>query len=104
MVCSLPVRCSIYGTSFVPSSRRQAWNCWHTGVQTLSEDELVRILPEQDGWIAGDDPANRRVLTAGAPGRLRALVKWGIGTDNIDFEAARELNLAVSNIARDVRP
>lgn len=66
-------------------------------VQTLSEDELARILPEQDGWIAGDDPANRRVLTAGVTGRLRALVKWGIGTDNIDFEAARELNLAVSN-------
>lgn len=66
-------------------------------VQTLSEDELVRILPHQDGWIAGDDPANRRVLTAGVAGRLRALVKWGIGTDNVDFDAARDLNLAVSN-------
>lgn len=66
-------------------------------VQTLTEDELVRILPEQDGWIAGDDPASRRVLTAGAAGRLRAVVKWGIGTDNVDFAAARELGLVVSN-------
>jgi D-3-phosphoglycerate dehydrogenase len=66
-------------------------------VQTLSEDELIGLLPEQDGWIAGDDPANRRVLTAGATGRLRAIVKWGIGTDNVDFAAARELGLAVSN-------
>ncbi len=46
-------------------------------VQTLSEDELVGILPEQDGWIAGDDPATRRVLSAGAAGRLRALVMRG---------------------------
>ena len=66
-------------------------------VQTLSEDELVGILPKQDGWIAGDDPATRRVLSAGAAGRLRALVKWGIGTDNVDFDAARDLKLAVSN-------
>jgi D-3-phosphoglycerate dehydrogenase len=66
-------------------------------VQTLSEDELVRILPGQDGWIAGDDPANRRVLSAGAAGRLRVVVKWGIGTDNVDFDAARDLKLVVSN-------
>lgn len=66
-------------------------------VQSLSEDELVSILPAQDGWIAGDDPASRRVLKAGAAGRLRAVVKWGIGTDNVDFAAACELQLVVSN-------
>lgn len=66
-------------------------------VQTLSEDELLRLVPAVDGWIIGDDPATRRVLAAGRAGRLRAAVKWGIGVDNVDFAAARELGIPISN-------
>ena len=32
--------------------------------QILSEDELIDLLPGYDGWIIGDDPASRRVVTA----------------------------------------
>lgn len=66
-------------------------------VQTLSEAELIERLPRYDGWIAGDDPANGRTLGAGVQGRLRAVVKWGVGVDNVDFEAARALGLNVVN-------
>ena len=66
-------------------------------VQTLSEDELVELLPEFDGWIIGDDPASSRVLAAGTKGKLRAAVKWGVGVDNVDFEAAKALGLPVRN-------
>lgn len=66
-------------------------------VQTLSEDELVRLLPQFDGWIIGDDPATRRVFEAGASGKLRAAVKWGVGVDNVDFEAARSAGIPVRN-------
>jgi D-3-phosphoglycerate dehydrogenase len=66
-------------------------------VQTLSEDELIELLPDFDGWIIGDDPATRAVFEAGASGRLRAAVKWGIGIDNVDFAAARELGLPIAN-------
>jgi D-3-phosphoglycerate dehydrogenase len=66
-------------------------------VQTLKEEELVLLLPQFDGWIIGDDPANARVLTAGRAGRLRACVKWGIGVDNVDFAACKELGIPVSN-------
>jgi D-3-phosphoglycerate dehydrogenase len=66
-------------------------------VQTLTEDQLVELLPTVDGWIAGDDPASRRVLAAGVAGKLRAVVKWGIGVDNVDFQAARSLGLPVTN-------
>ena len=66
-------------------------------VQTLSEDELVEMLPQFDGWIIGDDPATRRVLSAGKQGRLRAAVKWGVGVDNVDFVAAKDLGLPVKN-------
>jgi D-3-phosphoglycerate dehydrogenase len=66
-------------------------------VQTLSEEELLRIVPGFDGWIIGDDPATRAVLSAGKSGRLKAAVKWGVGVDNVDFPAASDLNLPVVN-------
>ena len=65
--------------------------------QTLPEAELLRLVPRFEGWIVGDDPANRRVLEAGCRGRLRAAVKWGVGVDNVDFDAARDLGLQVTN-------
>jgi D-3-phosphoglycerate dehydrogenase / 2-oxoglutarate reductase len=40
--------------------------------QTLSEAELIELVPQFDGWIIGDDPATRRVFESGKRGRLRA--------------------------------
>ena len=66
-------------------------------VQTMTEDELCAILPDMDGWIIGDDPATARVLEAGAAGNLKAIVKWGVGVDNVDFKAAERLGLPSTN-------
>lgn len=66
-------------------------------VQILSEDELCQLLPEFDGWIIGDDPATRRVFEAGKLGRLKAAVKWGIGVDNVDFAACKDLGIPITN-------
>ncbi|MBQ1765957.1 MAG: phosphoglycerate dehydrogenase [Aquincola sp.] len=66
-------------------------------VQILSEDELCALLPQFDGWIIGDDPATRRVFEAGRAGRLKAAVKWGIGVDNVDFAACKELGIPITN-------
>lgn len=66
-------------------------------VQTLSESALMEKLPAFDGWIIGDDPASQRVLDAGKAGRLSAIVKWGVGVDNVDFAAAKALGLPVAN-------
>lgn len=65
--------------------------------QILSEDELCEILPGYDGWIIGDDPATRRVFEVGQAGRLRAAVKWGIGVDNVDFAACKDLGIPIIN-------
>jgi len=65
--------------------------------QTMSELELIDLLPQFDGWIIGDDPATRQVLEAGIKGKLRATVKWGVGVDNVDMSAARELGLPITN-------
>ncbi|MBW4697539.1 MAG: phosphoglycerate dehydrogenase [Aphanocapsa lilacina HA4352-LM1] len=66
-------------------------------VQTLSVAELIELLPGFDGWIIGDDPATRKVFEAGVRGRLKAAVKWGVGVDNVDFVAARDLGIPIAN-------
>ncbi len=66
-------------------------------VQIMSQDELVQLVPEVDGWIIGDDPATERVFAAGKNGRLKAAVKWGVGVDNVDFAACAKLGLPITN-------
>lgn len=65
--------------------------------QTLAAEELKELLPNVDGWILGDDPASEEVLAAGKQGRLRAVVKWGIGVDNVDFQAAKKFRIPIRN-------
>lgn len=66
-------------------------------VQTCSEKELLQLVPNFDGWIVGDDTASREILEKGKKGKLRAVVKWGIGTDNIDKDACKSLGLFFTN-------
>jgi len=66
-------------------------------VQTLSVAELKELVPQHDGWIIGDDPATREVFTAGKSGNLKAAVKWGIGVDNVDFSACKDLDIPIIN-------
>ncbi|HVJ64083.1 MAG TPA: phosphoglycerate dehydrogenase [Bdellovibrionota bacterium] len=83
-----------YGETF----RRKGWDVFCPQFkQVMGEAELKKILPEYDGWIIGDDPANRAVFGAGAAGRLKAAVRWGVGVDNVDFAAAKELQIPIEN-------
>lgn len=66
-------------------------------VQTLTEKELIARVPGCEGWIIGDDPATRAVFAAGRAGKLKAAVKWGVGVDNVDFAAAKELGIPIAN-------
>lgn len=66
-------------------------------VQTLTVPQLKELVPLHDGWIIGDDPATREVFEAGKAGRLRAAVKWGIGVDNVDFAACKDLGIPIIN-------
>ena len=63
--------------------------------QTMTEDELITIIDKYDIWIAGDDPVTRKVLKKA--NNLKYVIKWGIGTDNIDFSAIKDLNLKFNN-------
>lgn len=66
-------------------------------VQILSVEELKEIVPQHHGWIIGDDPATREVFAAGKAGQLRAAVKWGVGVDNVDFAACKDLGIPIVN-------
>lgn len=65
--------------------------------QILSEQELIDIVPKYDAWIIGDDPVTKNVLDVGIKGNLKCAVKWGVGTDNIDFSACKELKFNIPN-------
>lgn len=62
----------------------------------LQEDELVGLLGEVDGVVAGVDRIGRRALSAGRP-RLRVVARNGIGVDTVDVAAATELGVVVTN-------
>jgi D-3-phosphoglycerate dehydrogenase len=70
---------------------------WADTVQQMTENDLVQILPHFDGWILGDDPCSEKVLQSAKVGGLKAIVKWGVGTDNIDFLALERHNIKFSN-------
>jgi D-3-phosphoglycerate dehydrogenase / 2-oxoglutarate reductase len=61
----------------------------------LTQDEIIVQLEGMDGLIAGLEPLNRAVLSS-APD-LKAIARVGIGMDNVDFEAAADLGIKVSN-------
>lgn len=83
---------------FLPAFDEKGLTCVPAQVtQVMTEDELIECLPEYDGWIIGDDPATRRVFEAGKVGNLKAAVKWGVGVDNVDFEACRDLSIPITN-------
>jgi phosphoglycerate dehydrogenase-like enzyme len=60
----------------------------------LDEDEMVGLVRGCEGLIVGVDPVTARVLEAG---RLRVVVKYGSGMDNIDVAAAERLGVRVSS-------
>jgi D-3-phosphoglycerate dehydrogenase / 2-oxoglutarate reductase len=61
----------------------------------LTEEEIIAHLKGMDGLIAGLEPLNRRVIAA-AP-QLKAIARVGIGVTNVDFDAAKDHGVKVSN-------
>ncbi|MFH1290652.1 MAG: phosphoglycerate dehydrogenase [Nanoarchaeota archaeon] len=63
--------------------------------ERLSEDELLKIISECDGVIAGDDAFTKRVLDKAK--KLKVISKWGTGIDSIDKEYAEQRGISVRN-------
>ena len=96
----LQERCLAIGTLadfIVPAAEKGFELVAAQTTQILSVEELVQQVPAFDGWIIGDDPATSEVFKAGKNGKLKAAVKWGIGVDNVDFDACHDLNIPITN-------
>jgi phosphoglycerate dehydrogenase-like enzyme len=61
----------------------------------MRADELIPLVGDVDGWIAGLDEITRSVIAA-AP-RLKVIARYGVGTEQVDLEAARERGIVVTN-------
>ena len=74
--------------------------------QTIPSQFLRRELRDKDAWIVGDDLVNEEILNWCREIGLKIITKWGVGTDNIDFAAAKRLKYDISNtpgvFAKDV--
>jgi D-3-phosphoglycerate dehydrogenase len=62
----------------------------------LNEDDVITRCADADALLVQWAPITRRVLKA-LP-NLKGVVRYGVGVDNIDLEAARELRIGVANI------
>ncbi len=58
-----------------------------------TKEELAELLPDCSGYLAGIEPITRNVLEKAK--ELKVISRNGVGIDNIDREAARQLGIAV---------
>jgi D-3-phosphoglycerate dehydrogenase len=65
------------------------------GRQQFSAAELLAFGPRLVGIIAGDDQLDRRFFEDSP--NLKAVVRWGIGMDSVDLEAAHQQGVSVRN-------
>jgi D-3-phosphoglycerate dehydrogenase len=61
----------------------------------LKEDELIPLIRDCDGFIAGVDYITRKVIESAE--KLKVISRYGTGVDRVDLEAAKEKNIVVCN-------
>lgn len=95
----LLVSCPLIGDAMDQYADRLAANGIEYDVadvdQQLDKAALLDRLDGYDAILAGDDELTRTVLQD--VDTLQVVVKWGIGTDNVDQEAAKTEGIAVYN-------
>ena len=68
---------------------------YNTSGRPLAAQELMPLVAEIDGWIAGLDRIDADVIAA-AP-RLRVIARYGVGVDRVDVRAATRRGIVVTN-------
>jgi D-3-phosphoglycerate dehydrogenase len=68
---------------------------YNLGSKPLKAAELVSLLADMDGFIAGLDEINRLVIASAH--RLKVIARYGVGVDNVDLQAARDHGIIVTN-------
>jgi D-3-phosphoglycerate dehydrogenase len=73
-----------------------AAGCELVGRQCKTEAELSELCKDADAVMTQFARVNANVI--GAMARARVIVRYGIGVDNVDLEAARTRNIPVCNV------
>ncbi|MHB8807549.1 MAG: phosphoglycerate dehydrogenase [Anaerolineaceae bacterium] len=68
---------------------------YNTSGKPLKAADLVAIISDFDGYIAGLDEINAAALAAAV--HLKVIARYGVGVDNVDLKAAREHGIIVTN-------
>lgn len=63
---------------------------------TPTEEELLELVPDCVGWLAGVEPVSERVLRAAT--NLKVISRNGTGVDNIPLKLAQELRIKVLRV------
>ena len=61
----------------------------------LTEDELIPLLEDCDGYIAGLDQVTAKVIDA--CDHLKVISRYGAGVDRVDIDAAKRRGICVTN-------
>src|SRR5512141_1200556 len=61
----------------------------------LTSEEVARLLPGIDGYIAGLDGIDASALQKAD--RLKVIARYGVGVDNVDLCVAKEKGIVVTN-------
>tara|TARA_B100002019_G_scaffold177483_1_gene153227 strand:- start:5119 stop:6036 length:918 start_codon:yes stop_codon:yes gene_type:complete len=59
----------------------------------VTEDDLLSIISDFDGLIAGTEPITKRVIDCAR--NLKVISRLGVGTDNIDIKYAQSKNIEI---------
>lgn len=68
---------------------------FNTSGRPLTEEELIPLLRDCDGYIAGLDFVTEKVLEQ-CP-RLKVISRYGVGYDRVDIQAASRRGITVTN-------
>jgi D-3-phosphoglycerate dehydrogenase / 2-oxoglutarate reductase len=68
---------------------------YNTSGHPLSSDELIPLIAQVDGYIAGLDTIDRKTILEAKC--LKVIARYGVGIDDVDLEAAREKGIIVTN-------
>ncbi|MBS7634109.1 C-terminal binding protein [Candidatus Bathyarchaeota archaeon] len=68
--------------------------------QCRTEDDVIRCCSDADGLLNQYAPITRRVIEGLQKAKI--IVRYGVGVDNIDVDAATEKGIFVANVIYDV--
>lgn len=85
-----------FGNTLHEQAAARAAGAGFAAHQCRTEEEALAAVRGANAVLNNFAPMTRRVMAAMAPGAV--VVRYGVGVDNVDLEAARELGIRICNV------